>query len=129
MWLTPLQTAVVVALVLAYIVVTRFNAAGPRVTRLRSSHAAIKNQLTQSRRDFEKDHHLVVTPPVGTPVVLITDSWFLQDCHGAAPGHEGTVIEPSRLSSDDTGVLVDWGVRPNDMVRMDLNELKLAPRA
>jgi hypothetical protein len=129
MWLTPLQTAVAAALVIAYIAVTRFIADGPKAIRIQSTHAAVTNQLTQSRRDFEKDHHLVAAPPVGTPVVLIGDSRYLKEYHGAEAGRTGTVIEPSRLSSGDTGVLVDWGVIPNDRVRMDLNELRLAPHA
>jgi hypothetical protein len=127
--MTPLQIAVAAALVIAYITVTRFIAEGPKAIRIQSTHAAVTNQLTQSRRDFEKDHHLVAAPPVGTPVVLIGDSHYMREYHSAEAGQQGTVIEPSRLSSDDKGVLVDWGVLPNDRVRMDLNELRLAPQA
>jgi hypothetical protein len=129
MWLTPLQAAVAAVLVLAGIVVTRINAIGPRITRLNSAHAAVTHQLANGQRDFEKDHHLVVTPPVGTPVVLIEDSRYLREYHGAEAGQRGTVIEHSGLHSDDNGVLVDWGILPNDRVRMDLKELKLAPHA
>jgi hypothetical protein len=129
MWLTPLQTAAAVALVLAYIMVTRFLAIGPRSASLKSRQEAIAPRIENTRRDFEKDQHLVVTPPVGTPVVLIGDSRYLKEYHGAEAGQLGTVIEPSRLGSGDTGVLVDWGVLPNDRVRMDLNELRLAPQA
>lgn len=127
--LTPLQITVAAALLLAYIVVTRLLAAGPRITRIGSSHAAAARPITDGRRDFEKEHHLVVTPPVGTPVLLITDSLYLRDYHGAAPGQRGTIIGPSRTNRDSTHVLVDWGVRPNDMVQMDLKELRLAPHA
>lgn len=127
--LTPVQMVVAAALVLTYIMVDRINAAGPRVTSLRRRRAVAARTITSGRRDFEREHHLVVTPPLGTPVVLITDSWYLQDCHGAWPGHIGTVVMHTQLTSGDTGVLVNWGATPKQMVRMDLDELKLAPRA
>ena len=79
MFLTPVQTAVAAALVLAYIAVTRINTTGPRVTGIRRRHAAAARTVTDGRRDFEKDHQLVLTPPVGTPVVLLTDSPYLPD--------------------------------------------------
>lgn len=129
MFLTPIQTAVAAALVLAYILVDRINAAGPRVTRMRRRRAVAARSITAGRRDFEKEHHLVVTPPVGTPVVLITDSRYLREYHEAAPGQRGTIVMHTQLTSGDTGVLVNWGARPNQMVRMDLSELRLAPRA
>jgi hypothetical protein len=128
MW-TPLQIAVAAAPLLTYLVVTRINAVGPGITRLNSSQAAVAQQLANGQRDFEKDHHLVVTPPMGTPVVLIGDSHYLREYHGAEAGQLGTVVEHSGLHSDDDGVLVDWGILPNDRVRMDLNELRLAAHA
>jgi hypothetical protein len=129
MWMTPLQTVVAAALLLAYVLVTHLNSTGPRITGLLRRQQAVTQRLANGQRDFEKDHHLVVAPPMGTPVVLIAESRYLREYHDAAPGQLGTVIEPSRLGGDDNGVLVDWGVRPNDMVRMDLSELKLAPQA
>lgn len=129
MWLTPVQTAASVLLVLASVVVTHINATGPKAARLRSKQAAIAHHIAHERRGFEKDHHLVVTPPAGTPVVLVADEPYLREYHGAVAGQLGTVIEPSSLNPEDSGVLVDWGVRSNDMVRMDLSELRLAPHA
>ncbi|MEO3931418.1 hypothetical protein WMO79_01205 [Micrococcaceae bacterium Sec7.4] len=128
MFLTPLQTAVAAALVLAYIMVDRINAAGPRAIRLRRRHAVAARAITSGRRDFEREHHLVSTPPVGTPVVLIANSPYLRDYHGAVAGQTGTVVRHSLLNIDDDGVLVNWGVRPNYMVRMNLDELRLPER-
>lgn len=125
MLFTPLQAATAAALVLAYILVDRINAAGPRAVRLRRRHAVAARAITSGRRDFEREHHLVSTPPVGTPVVLIADSAYMRDYHGAVAGQTGTVVRHSLLNIDDNGVLVDWGVRPNDGVRMDLHELRL----
>lgn len=129
MFLTPLQMTVATALVIAYIVVTRINAAGPRVTRLLRRRAVAARTITSGRRDFERENHLVVTPPVGTPVVLLTDSRYLREYHEAAAGDTGTVVRHSELNPNDNGVLVNWGAGPNQMVRMDLSELKLAPHA
>jgi hypothetical protein len=129
MWMTPIHILILVALLLAAAAAASARGVGLRIFGLQRSHTAVTDQLGRARHDFEKSHHLVVTPAAGTPVVLIEDSYYLREYHGAPPGQRGTVIEPSRLGSGDTGVLVDWGVRPNDMVRMDLNELKLAPHA
>jgi hypothetical protein len=119
---------VAAALVIAYVLATRILAAGPRGAGIHSRHATAAHTIIDGRREFEKGHHLVVTPPVGTPVVLVADSRYLREYHGAAPGQQGTIVMHTQQTSGETGVLVDWGVRPNDMVRMDLSELKLAPQ-
>lgn len=87
--------------------------------------ACLEQLLKGGWRDFEAEHHLVLTPPRGTPVELVADSAYLRDYHGAGPGRRGTVAAASRLNRDDTGVLVEWGAVPG-VVRMDLHEIKLA---
>ena len=78
--------------------------------------------------DFESEHHLLFTPAKGTPVVLAkTDNFLLS--MGVDVGHQGTVVMPTRLNPDDAGVLVNWGSSDEDVVRMNLNEIRLAPAA
>lgn len=97
-----------------------------RCLQVLHQHNTIVRKLQSNVNDYEKDHHLLLRPSVGTKVVLIADSPYLRDYHGALPGRLGTVVLHSKLSSDDTGVLVNWGLNPEDRVRMDLNELRLA---
>lgn len=97
-----------------------------RCLRMLRQHDTIVHKLESNLSDYERDHHLILRPAVGTSVVLITDSPYLRDYHGALPGRLGTVVLHSKLSSDDTGVMVNWGLAPGDRVRMGLDELRLA---
>ncbi|KIA73478.1 hypothetical protein ANMWB30_24050 [Arthrobacter sp. MWB30] len=74
----------------------------------------------------ENHEPLTVRPAIGTSVVLLQTSWYLKEYHGAVQGQVGTVVRHSGLVADDTGILVDWGVKPNDSVRMDLDEIALS---
>ncbi|WAC50332.1 hypothetical protein [Frigoribacterium sp. SL97] len=60
-------------------------------------------------------------PRVGTRVVLAKRDTYLLQRHGASVGSAGIVVEHSRLSEDDRGVLVDWG--QGGAVRANLDEL------
>ena len=65
--------------------------------------------------------HLTERPVVGTPVLLLRDSWYLRNEHGARIGAIGTIVQHSHLSRDDDGALVDWGDARR--VRSNLDEL------
>lgn len=66
---------------------------------------------------------LTVRPRVGEQVMLSMQSTYLHKYHGASYGSIGTVVAHSELSTDDDGVLVDWGT--GGCVRCDLQELAL----
>lgn len=129
MSMIPLYALIIVALLLALLAATYITVTAVSLKSLRHRQKEISRGIEHEQRDFENEHHLIITPPVGTVVVLLTDSPYLREYHGARPGQMGTVIEHSRLKHEDTGMLVDWDVRPNDCVRMDLDELRLAPPA
>lgn len=68
----------------------------------------------------------LVNPRVGDRVVCHAPDGYLSHYHGVVPDKTvGTISALSRLSVDDDGVLVDWGV--GGEVRCDLRELSLAP--
>lgn len=127
--MTPLYALIVVAFLLALVALTCITVTVVKLKSLRHRQKEMSHNIEHEQRDFEKEHHLIITPPVGTYVLLLADSSYLSEYHGARPGQIGTVIERSRLNSDDTGVLVDWDLRPCRPVRMDLDELRLAPPA
>ena len=113
---------ILVAVLIAYPLATRMtDALRPHMISFLDRRDARKF----SGSDFEKEHHLVVRPPVGTTVILVAESSYLRQAHGAVPGHKGTVVGASQLSYDDNGVVVDWGVSQRGGVCMDLHELKL----
>lgn len=66
---------------------------------------------------------LTVQPRVGEQVMLIMQSTYLHEYHGASYGSIGTVVVHAGLSTDDDGVLVDWGTGVR--VRCDPQELAL----
>lgn len=98
-----------------------------RLAPLNARRKHLAADVLDARNDFEVKHHLLVPPPVGTTVALVKHTPYIAEYHGAGVGDLGTVIRHSRLNANDNGVLVNWGIRPNDMVRMDLEELRLAP--
>lgn len=73
--------------------------------------AELAERLTPVEREIERPKvaHLTHTPAHGSFVILLRDSWYMREHHGASKGAVGMVVEPSRLNPDDTGVLVDWG--------------------
>ena len=61
----------------------------------------------------------------GLKVTCPTPDRHLRERHGVIAGVTlGTLTRPSRLNSDDTGWLVDWG--EGGEVRCDLSELTIA---
>ncbi|WP_311245409.1 MULTISPECIES: hypothetical protein [unclassified Microbacterium] len=64
---------------------------------------------------------LVKRPGVGATVTLARFDPYMHRAHAAVPGSIGVVTRHSRCTSDDDGVLVDWGT--GGEVRCDLSEL------
>ncbi|MFC4506664.1 MULTISPECIES: hypothetical protein [Streptomyces] len=67
-----------------------------------------------------------VRPAVGSYVLLAEPSGYLEYEFGAVPGSIGIVVRHSRSGVDDTGVLVHWLTKPDDLVHQDLAALEAA---
>lgn len=70
------------------------------------------------------DEPLKSRPKIGQDVKLLTNSSYLAERFDAPQGSIGTVVEHSRLTRDDTGVLVRFG--EGSAFRCDLHELAAA---
>lgn len=91
----------------------------PRTKRLQIE--ALMEQLAKRLAPIIVIEEAPDRPQLGSTVRLLSDSWFLREFHHAAPGALGEVVEYSRLSADDDGVLVNWG--DGVSVRANLDEL------
>ena len=67
-----------------------------------------------------------VRPAVGSHVLLVEPSSYLEYELGAVPGSIGIIVRHSWNRIDDTGVFVHWLTKPDDLVHQDLAALEAA---